>query len=573
MEFVQGVLSYMDQEQHGYNVIANLLEYTDVDYTLPQFEEAFKTQYLRNFPETLAADVDLLVKTVREFYLNKGSEQSFRFLFAALYNSTVNFKYPKFNILRASDGLWFTPQYLVLTDGSDNIPPQLSGSDYDVVGLVDQFITGTQSGAVAFVDDTVILSQQGLTYGGDGNVKAIVVIEKEGAFQAGEQILIGDTLVENGDFSSGYSYWEPNVYDDGFIPENNQVRIQQITGSILKRCLSQQVFTEQSTEYYIRYSLKSATAVESRITVGYAPGSAEIYDSGYITPGSVTTLLPLTGAGTTSIYITLWNESVVDGEYNVWDGISLVKKGSYNAPIMYIANIAAESGILDGPSQWKDKRGMLSAGDKANDQEIVLRDGNYYQDFSYELKSIVPTNQFESIIRDLVHPAGLKMFAAVLPADNLFSTYAIRGSYYTTINITGAQTITKSAADGWDFDQLFKPGELITLISEDTTDANAYVVARVSDTPNADTLTVKSTVNLAVENLSGTLVRINAGVYVNNDAPALEFEYVSAHMRDDSHNTVLYQSNNLTFTNANPDTITDTQDFTAWVANGDTIQS
>jgi len=47
-----------------------------------------------------------LIKHLKEFYLSRGSEASFKFLFRALFNKEAELYYPSQQILRVSDGRW-----------------------------------------------------------------------------------------------------------------------------------------------------------------------------------------------------------------------------------------------------------------------------------------------------------------------------------------------------------------------------------------------------------------------------------------------------------------------------------
>ena len=514
--FFEKILSYMEQADQPYDKIGNLLEYNDVDATTEHFKTAFKNQYLQNFPERLTTDVGLLVKNIRSFYLSRGTEESYRFLFSALFDSTVNFKYPKFNILRCSDGLWFTPQYIVLTDGSNNIPPQTSEpADYNIVKLIDKFITGVISGAVAFVDNVVTLDSEGLTYGGSGDVDAISIVEKEGSFVAGEQILIGDTLIDNGGFSVGTNNWSIfPVLDEGIYTVNNQLILEQILGNIKDKYIYQAIDIEGDTQYWLRYSFLTADSAETSVTVGYAPGTNEIYDSGSLGTGPEleTILLNATAIGKTKIYISIWNKMIVAGQSATYDGISLVKEDTSNTPLLYIANIAAESGILEGTPQWKDNRGFLSEGDKVNDREIVLQDNFYYQDFSYEVKSSVSSNLFEGIVKDLLHPAGMRMFSLVMATDEL-AYYSLRECNYTDLVFANANpdTITRTSS-GTPFNTLFRRGDLITVNDGSEFNQGQFVVESVTST----VITLAAGQTLLAENLAGINTQLSSGIGILN---------------------------------------------------------
>lgn len=589
IEFMEKVFEYMDKDNNHYANVSNLLAYTDVDQTLDVFEDAFRRQYLKNFPEALAADVDLLVKNIRSFYLNKGTEESFRFLFGALFDSTVNFKYPKFNILRASHNDWYTPVYLVLKDGDDNVPPleqPPSTDEYDLSDLVNRFITGTTSGAVAFVEDETKLADLDppLDYNGNGQIIALSIVEKEGDFVDGEQILVGDTLVENGDFSSGQNFWTSNIAgDENVTVANGQLTITQPTGNVVPRYVSQAVPVKESTQYWLRYSLLSASAEQARITVGYGPGTAEIFDSGNIglsAPVKDTPLLTATAAGTRVLYLSLHNEMETEGDSATFDGISLVEEDTSATPILYIADLLGTSGIITGESTYKTNKGFLSQGDKSNDREQVLQDGFFYQDYAYQIKSSIPTDQFESIIRDLVHPAGFKLFAEVLPPDTLDSL-TFKTGYYTSIVITAENpaypdgsggfynTIERQALDGPDFDKLFSPGDLVQLQQEETNINNGYY--RVLDTPNSTTLVFGLSSGLASEDLSGTLLptKLSTGVTLMVES-SFTYDFLTLLDIPSSTNRLMFPSNDYVFV-ASTKTITGAQGFTTYLVPGDSI--
>lgn len=52
---------------------------------------------------------------------------------------------------------------------------------------------------------------------------------------------------------------------------------------------------------------------------------------------------------------------------------------------------------------WEGTYGFL-------DSDKVLQDSYYYQNFSYEITSIVPFEEYKDIVQKLIHPAGMKLF-------------------------------------------------------------------------------------------------------------------------------------------------------------------
>ena len=85
--------------------------FADVDNTPEVFLSNFRIQYLNDFPENIfelgdTKNLRTVIKNIKDFYRAKGSEKSFKFLFRLLYNTYVDFYYPKKDLIKASGNLW-----------------------------------------------------------------------------------------------------------------------------------------------------------------------------------------------------------------------------------------------------------------------------------------------------------------------------------------------------------------------------------------------------------------------------------------------------------------------------------
>jgi hypothetical protein len=98
----------------------NLLNYTDVDSTLDEFVQYFIKDFLPYIPEDALADKRKLLKIARDFYLAKGTEKSYKFLFRALYNSDAEVFNTSDVVLRASDGKWIISKSLRINSADPN---------------------------------------------------------------------------------------------------------------------------------------------------------------------------------------------------------------------------------------------------------------------------------------------------------------------------------------------------------------------------------------------------------------------------------------------------------------------
>lgn len=89
---------------------------SDVDQSLDDFEDHFFDTYLNLLPKDIAINKAFLIKNILPFYLSKGSEDSFKFLFSLLYGEEIQLQYPRDNILRASDGKWIKEKIIRIFD-------------------------------------------------------------------------------------------------------------------------------------------------------------------------------------------------------------------------------------------------------------------------------------------------------------------------------------------------------------------------------------------------------------------------------------------------------------------------
>ena len=149
-KFAEYYYKFLDQQANGTlpgpsNALRNSLLYQDIDYTIDEFVKNIKDEYAINIPENLLADKPTLYKNIKDYYLTRGSQKSFEFIFSLLSGEAVQISYPSENILRASDGKWVLDKTIKVTRDSGNI--------FD---LKSTLITGMTSGAQAIVENVLL---------------------------------------------------------------------------------------------------------------------------------------------------------------------------------------------------------------------------------------------------------------------------------------------------------------------------------------------------------------------------------------------------------------------------------
>ena len=107
----------------------------DIDTTLDAFITYFKSELASSIPYS-TVDERFLISRVKDLYLSKGSEASYKLLFRILFNKDITINYPSTQMLRASDGKWNQDVSVFVKI--------LVGSPQDIVGKLVDVITQTK---------------------------------------------------------------------------------------------------------------------------------------------------------------------------------------------------------------------------------------------------------------------------------------------------------------------------------------------------------------------------------------------------------------------------------------------
>lgn len=126
--FLEAYYEWLDGDESGFRSAKKLANALEVDQTLDEFVQRFKNEYLLDFPEKLAisertkkpVDAVKLIKNIKGFYNAKGTEKTYEFLFRVLFDTSIEFYYPKTDILKLSDGKWILSRSLKITNNLGN---------------------------------------------------------------------------------------------------------------------------------------------------------------------------------------------------------------------------------------------------------------------------------------------------------------------------------------------------------------------------------------------------------------------------------------------------------------------
>jgi hypothetical protein len=406
VEFIKSYYDFLQQTQQQ-----NLETIHDVDTTLDEFIDRFKAELAKNFPIHLATDKAQILKHIREFYLARGSEESFKFLFRVLFNKEAELYYPSKQMLRVSDGRW-KQDVSVFVDPEDN-------NKIDPQSLIGKFIyiTNTKGVVVQTVVENAVMYNENIyevfverEYINTIDVNSVVSSDEHGTIG---KILPCPTSVKV--FKSGKGFKAGDIY---------ALRTQLGRGCVIKitkvdsegGIKSIQVIEfglDYKTKFYSYLSSKELAAWEYvhplKINTPYNPNAPAYNEkaAGFIDYGWA--------AKQTYFY---YDTNIPVGD-NAYASDRFFADPAYVGDVHQqfyndasetvmdedLAIIEIELGsVAKYPGYYQTANGFIS-------DEMHIQDGSYYQAFSYVVRVEEELRRYADIVKALVHPSGMKIFS------------------------------------------------------------------------------------------------------------------------------------------------------------------
>jgi len=116
-KFIDYYYQYQIASREGYKNISSI---KDIDEIGRKYLEAFYKMYANKMPVFPYMGMADFIRNAKKFYVSRGSEDSFRFLFRVMFGEEIDFKYPKENMFIPSSGKWSQKVsiYVKITEGS-----------------------------------------------------------------------------------------------------------------------------------------------------------------------------------------------------------------------------------------------------------------------------------------------------------------------------------------------------------------------------------------------------------------------------------------------------------------------
>ena len=384
--FMEAYYEYLDQYEKR-----DLESVRDLDNTLDSYIQFFKNE-LDIFGDNYQfINQRFLLRKVKQVFVAKGVESSYKFLLKILFNKDSEITYPWDSVLRASDGQWNQEMSIFINNVTGD-PTVLSGDRISIVGP--NLTIKVYVERVAKISDTVYEVFINKNYYGD--IKVGYTISYNGITGTIIPTTVSYTIAQGG---TGYK-----------------------VGQIIKgTTISNGVPISQLLKVT---KVDSHGAVQNLTTIQFGYG----YDTNfYLLKSNATvnpsSLISITRDGTQQF--TISNDSTIDtySDYGYVLSPDYVDytftDPTYAATFLQQFYDESQSGQGTNPAYLLVRfdigavakyQGYYSSNQGFLDDDIVIQDSFRWQKYSYLIRINERLTDYKALLKSYVHPAGVALF-------------------------------------------------------------------------------------------------------------------------------------------------------------------
>jgi hypothetical protein len=401
--FVEAYYEYLDNQG------VDLKSLRDLDTTIDSFIQYFKRELAINLPAEITVDERFLLQHIKDQYLAKGSEGSFKLLFRLLYNKNVTVNYPGRQMLRASDGRW-QQDVSIFVNVTLGDPADIDGKLVDVVKPNKTFKLLIDRRQYVEVEIARVVQLSADTF------EFFIDRKYFGEIEVGDEIRYKQLFV--GKIVSTTSKLQISQAGEGFTPgQLFELKTGSGVRSIVKVTrvgANGEILSAEFIKFGIGYTTDFSVSVNATNDY-YTSTNEALLTSTLITSGNIAITDVTRGFGEQG-YV-----NTVNYAYDVISGVvSPPWDGSYAGEVIREFSAQASQGVVVSSLQdaiFKVSLGSLakypgyySTNDGFLDDAIYIQDSRYYQAFSYVLKLDERLDSYKTAVKTMVHPAGTALF-------------------------------------------------------------------------------------------------------------------------------------------------------------------
>lgn len=424
--FLEGYYKYLETQK----INRNIESFRDIDTTLNDFVSLLKKELAHSAPNY--SNNRLYLPLLKQHFVSRGSEESFKLLFRLLYNKDVEVQYPKEQILKVSDGKWQQDNsiFVQVTKG-------------DVNSLLHKFIYVTTAKKnirinierIAVVDEINNIYELffGRSYFGKisvrdrinyNGVSAVVLPTTTGVriVQGGRGFKIGQVFTIDTSIGSGTVIKVTKIDANGGIREVQKINFGIGYKNSFYYTLSVKKVAGEQYYYPVTSHIRELPGGGTQIIyqapegAAYRESTEGFIDSGFINTQDYYQYDPTLQKNDNS------GELQENPFYSEGDYVGEVKNQFYSNNVS--VEIDEDSAIvlvtLGAVAVYP---GFYSTNDSFVSGLSYIQDGDFYQDFSYLLRVDEKLDTYKNAVLQYLHPVGRK----------LFGEYSIQNSFELTV--------------------------------------------------------------------------------------------------------------------------------------------
>ena len=401
--FVEAYYEYLDNQG------VDLKSVRDLDQTIDEFIQYFKKELAVNLPKNLHVDERFLLQHIKDQYLAKGSEGSFKLLFKLLYNKNVQVTYPGQQMLRASDGKW-QQDVSIFVDILIGTPDIIDGKLVDVVkpNRTFKILIDRRQYVEVEIERVVQLS----------NTTFEFFIDRKyfGDIEVGDQIRYKDEFV--GNIVATTSGLKISTRGTGFkagqlFELKNGSGVRSIV-KVTRVDANGAILSAEFIKFGIGYETDFSVSVNATNDY-YTSTNDSLLSSVTILPEEILVTEAMRGFAEQGFI------NRVDYAYDpVGSTIDPAWDGTYAGAVVREFSVESSAGVVvttEEDAIFKVTLGAIakypgyySANDGFLDDAIFIQDSRYYQVFSYVLRIDERLASYKSAVKTMVHPSGTALF-------------------------------------------------------------------------------------------------------------------------------------------------------------------
>ena len=423
IKFVSEYYNYLDTTYSG-----KIDQVRDVDLANNLFLEHFRSTFCPTLPNFEYVDLKFFIKHAREFYRSKGTIDSVKFLFRALFNENVEIYYPGEYLLKSQDGIWEQEYFITVQKESGSLP--IAGSvriefaqGVGVLYITPSRIEDLWNGVVRFYfkPETkynfniglaifVYNTSLELIYTG----KVIPQAGEISVIKPGKYWILGqafkirgsnkDTIcrVTKVDSEGGIAAVE--ILEHGYTHNLNQITAVQ---PYKNRPNDDTIVYEKTLTQFTPLAYNHSLTIKDQILGLSDSFVAILINDDYVTSGYVDVVYFGTIAATQSSNLPPVDEGLLDLDVTTERWLESIAHVSFKPASM-----------VKTKGRWLSDSGIIS------NESIILQDNDVYQVYSYQIETTKDISEYKTVICE-VHPVGFRLYSTLNKAFNHKELYGV----------------------------------------------------------------------------------------------------------------------------------------------------